>query len=505
MSNGLRDNSWHSVALARVRRALGKTWRLIPGDRRGASAILFGLSLPMLIGFVGLSVESSLWYLKKRELQEAADSAAMAGALEKSIDDAADFDAAAIFAAAQSGVQNLDPDNVNSPPLSGAFDEDLKAVEAIVVEPYNTHFVAIFGIETITIATRAVATSDGGTAQHACILACAQDAETGDPEICANNTPGIQIQGSTNIVLDECAMHSNDSCGCSYDFNGNPDLTLSCMTYSGGVGADPICGSSNDLILTGPDTCSAPHYGLPVHAPCERLTPAEARAACLAMPQAVNAGFEDPNFPGDPNYRLFQPGWYVDPTPNPNTGGIELLGNPGQTNTLAPGLYCIEDDIRINGASLIAEDVTFVMMDEGGTFDFNGNGEFRLISPNAADIDAMNNGIGTPFAAVSQAAIPQWEGVALYLTSTQSLGEVNSCDNNINGGSTLILAGEILAPETCIVFTGNNTSSGSSDDPCFRITAGNIALSGNLTMGSTDCQMPGGGETSYSTMVGIVE
>ena len=36
------------------------------GDRRGASIIIFALSLPVLIGFVGLGVETAFWYLEKR-------------------------------------------------------------------------------------------------------------------------------------------------------------------------------------------------------------------------------------------------------------------------------------------------------------------------------------------------------------------------------------------------------------------------------------------------------
>jgi Flp pilus assembly protein TadG len=49
-------------------------------DRRGAAAILFALSMPMLIGGMGLGFEVSNWYLKQRGMQNAADAAALAAA-----------------------------------------------------------------------------------------------------------------------------------------------------------------------------------------------------------------------------------------------------------------------------------------------------------------------------------------------------------------------------------------------------------------------------------------
>ena len=61
--------------------------RLLPflvrfaADRRGATAIVFVLALPIIIGMTGLGVESGYWYFKHRELQTAADVAAIAGAV----------------------------------------------------------------------------------------------------------------------------------------------------------------------------------------------------------------------------------------------------------------------------------------------------------------------------------------------------------------------------------------------------------------------------------------
>ena len=50
-------------------------------DRRGTIAIMMGIILPVFIGFLGLGVDVTNWYLSKRKLQTAVDAGAYAGAL----------------------------------------------------------------------------------------------------------------------------------------------------------------------------------------------------------------------------------------------------------------------------------------------------------------------------------------------------------------------------------------------------------------------------------------
>src|SRR3984893_10549208 len=49
-------------------------------DRRGTAAILFALSMPMLIGGLGLGFEVSNGYMTQRGMQNAADAAVLAAA-----------------------------------------------------------------------------------------------------------------------------------------------------------------------------------------------------------------------------------------------------------------------------------------------------------------------------------------------------------------------------------------------------------------------------------------
>jgi hypothetical protein len=54
--------------------------RRLLADRRGFSAVLTGLMLTMLVGFVGLAVDVGMWQWTQRDMQEAADHAAYAAA-----------------------------------------------------------------------------------------------------------------------------------------------------------------------------------------------------------------------------------------------------------------------------------------------------------------------------------------------------------------------------------------------------------------------------------------
>ena len=74
----LRRISTSSARLSRRSSGLGRWMR----DRKGASAILFALALPGVVGFVGLSFEAALWIMEKRELQEVTDSGSLSGARE---------------------------------------------------------------------------------------------------------------------------------------------------------------------------------------------------------------------------------------------------------------------------------------------------------------------------------------------------------------------------------------------------------------------------------------
>ena len=65
----------------------------IKNCQRGAVIVLFALLLPVLFGFMGLSIDVGLAYVEKGKVQDIADSAALAGAAKLSTDGNNDMDA----------------------------------------------------------------------------------------------------------------------------------------------------------------------------------------------------------------------------------------------------------------------------------------------------------------------------------------------------------------------------------------------------------------------------
>jgi Flp pilus assembly protein TadG len=64
--------------------AIRRTLRELQSSTSGNATLLMALGMPVLIGSSGLAVDTSQWYMWKRELQNAADQAALAGAWAKS-------------------------------------------------------------------------------------------------------------------------------------------------------------------------------------------------------------------------------------------------------------------------------------------------------------------------------------------------------------------------------------------------------------------------------------
>src|SRR5690348_17994340 len=56
-------------------RCVRKLWR----DRRGNALVMAGAFLPLIVGAAGLATDTIQWTLWKRQLQRAADSAALSG------------------------------------------------------------------------------------------------------------------------------------------------------------------------------------------------------------------------------------------------------------------------------------------------------------------------------------------------------------------------------------------------------------------------------------------
>jgi len=122
----------------------------------GSVAIASAFMFPLIIGSVGLGVETGYWYVSQRQLQHVADVSAHAGALRKKAGDSATaYTEAARYLASKSGFAGLSSAIlVNTPPSTGAFTAKTDAVEVIISEDLPRYFTSFFTRDPLTIEAR---------------------------------------------------------------------------------------------------------------------------------------------------------------------------------------------------------------------------------------------------------------------------------------------------------------------------------------------------------------
>jgi Putative Flp pilus-assembly TadE/G-like len=117
----------------------------------GNIAIISALLIPVIVGFCGLAAETSYWYYRHRNVQDAADLAAYGAAVTLSRDgDEADVSAAAKADAITNGWREG----------SGTIEvtQDGPRVEVLLIENQTRYFTRLIcGTPTIRIGARAVA------------------------------------------------------------------------------------------------------------------------------------------------------------------------------------------------------------------------------------------------------------------------------------------------------------------------------------------------------------
>jgi hypothetical protein len=130
-------------------------------SREGSVALQIGIGLAVLAGTVGLGTEGTVLIYKHRQMQSAADSAALSGAMALTQVYPRDPQSEARAVAARLGfVHGADEVNVtvNVPPLSGGQAGNAGAVEVVISQPQDLAMLRMFGGDSVNVGTRSVAT-----------------------------------------------------------------------------------------------------------------------------------------------------------------------------------------------------------------------------------------------------------------------------------------------------------------------------------------------------------
>lgn len=314
-------------------------------NQLGNMAIMFALTAPVVVGSIGLGVDTGYWYFKARELQTAADTAAFSATVEKRRGgSAADVRAVATAEAVEQG---FDPDagsiDVNLPPQTGIY-RDNRAVEVLLSITVPRIFTGMFIAEDVAITARGVAHfDDAGTA---CILALAPE----EPR-------ALSLGGNSVTMLNKCNMMANSLADDAVSVTGSSQVTAPCMVSAGGV----VQGGSINLTECPEPVTQAP----PANDPYAALEKPSADGPCLSFPNGAGAA-------------SLTPGRYCN--------GGNLKGNI----TFAPGVYVIDGgSLRVSATALLSGSGVTFFFTNNATLDINGSAELTLSAPVSGPYQGM--------------------------------------------------------------------------------------------------------------------
>jgi hypothetical protein len=317
------------------KRAVGEVRNVRKRNREsGQSLILVACSLVVLIGMLGLAVDAGYLRYVRRELQTAADAAALAGAMDVYYGSASVL-AAGYGASSENGFAtgaNGVTVTINNPPLHGPFAGTSYPtyVEAIVQDTsVPTFFSKIFGVNNVTLSASSVAA--GG-------INCIYGLDT---------LSGGALSLTASVVNSRCGVVDNSNltglagllCAPSIQLKGSDSIIFGGTCSAGFTAAKPVA-------IT--QTVADPFASLPLPAV---LAPPTAPASCVS-PNCFTTAHNIATTATISQLPIYEGGTVINApgsvvTVNPGTYFGPATGGPAFkiTNTTVvfnPGTYYIE-------------------------------------------------------------------------------------------------------------------------------------------------------------------
>nr|WP_137678011.1 Tad domain-containing protein [Parerythrobacter lutipelagi] len=368
-----------------------RTLRKLMRNRDANVLMISAIGAASMVGAAGIGVDTVQWYLWNRQLQQAVDSGALAGAL--SMHQGANVTTTATGEIDRNFVDGFTVERIVTPPQQGDYAGDTAAVEVVATTSRKLPFSSLFLESAPTIRVRSVAATVAG-AEH-CVIALAE------------NGTGIYVHGTADVNLG-CGAAANSKVASAVDLTGSSILNADPISAVGGI-------EYGDRNIPS-DTTLLP-YGLPVVDPLASRT--------LAPPSSP-AGCTYNNYTVQPSQNTtIYPGRYCN--------GLSLKG----TVTMSPGVYIIDRgafDVS-SQANVIGEGVTIVLT---GT-----------TSANVAEIK-INGGAELDLRAPTKLEDPDWYNILFFQDPMGS-----GVENIINGGSDLNFEGIVYFPNGNVRFNGN--------------------------------------------------
>ena len=418
-------------------------------DTGGAIAILVALLFPMVLGMMGLTVDVGIWYMEKRELQNIADAASLAGGSEIANGSSLSIVIAAVTADANRN--NFDPTKdtitINLPPVSGPNAGVDGSVEVIITRQmplfFTTAFFKLIGASDrqFNATARAVVNTievDGDF----CILGLDE-----------TKSKAVNVFGTGTATLDcGIAVNSNDDKALSV--GGTATLTTTSVQTVGGIDVTGTLNSDSPPVRSGVIADPYEDLEIPTFSGCDAGSIGGGNTGTTVNSGSLTLDADD--FGGTMVL----------------CGGLSV--SAGASVFLEPGVYIIDQgDFEVSGGGEIqGEGVTIILTSSGNTDNIGkvkitGNGDVELSAPTSAPDGA-----------------PDYSGVLFYQDRLVSNSSSNS--NLFAGGTELNLEGAVYFPSQELNFTGGRDQ-GSG---CTQLVAKQVSIGGDADL-QTNCNSSG--------------
>jgi Flp pilus assembly protein TadG len=466
-----------------------KLWR----DKRGNALLIGAAVLPLIVGAAGLATDTIQWTLWKRQLQRAADSAAVSGVLTRlKSDTQTDVEASVSY---DKGLNLKTWMTLKDAPtverLSDTVDAKgnhvaMKPVRVTFRVQQALPFTSVFGFTppVITAVSTAASVPDG--AQY-CVIGT-------DP---SKNVSGITISGSTYLDLGDCSLIADSS-------NPNGALTNGTSSTKGNAGSGSTVKAasmaavgnvnySNNWTVGTYNSYSTgvadPFYDNYKNIPTSS-------SSCTTGKTNISIG-------GNSN---------IDRSSTDKAGEIVCM-NGDQTIqknvTLGPATYVINGGslgMNSNNASLTCNGCTIIMTDFNSsgantkTVNLTGGG-LSLLPPRPI-LDSSGNPVLDSSGNPTYIGNKTWKGISIYqdprATDNQSGA---SAQNKINGNTATSVQGVVYFGNQSLEFVGG----GKDVAACLQVVAKRVTFSGNsLIKASSQCGAFGIGVIGGGRRVRIV-
>ena len=418
-----------------------KLFKKIWNDDRGNVLVVMGATMPLFIGAAGLATDTIQWTLWKRQLQRAADSAAIAGVYERihdknnatAVGDAVDKDLALNH---HTGIA-LSTGYPKTSLLSDSGDQTLRVqVDLQVARPLS--FSGMFMSSAPAIKATSIAASVPGTDEF-CVVSLED-----------TSVAGITGSGDAGVEMD-CGMITNSTAPNSAIAKGSVKMKASVIASVGGI-------QESDNWEVG----KYDPYVAKMVDPFADVNPDPSEMDCTEEKIVVRGGPNETISTAPVLNKNFD----FAKTAEQNGKAVNCFSSldvqPGDTLTLPPGTYYITGGSAKVQGTLTGTDVTIVLTNYDtspsvtiGTFDMNAGANMTLAAPTS----------GT------------FANIAVY-QDRRATSSKNSSPNKFNGGSTGTITGALYFPNQGMTYNGD----GNATAVCTRFVARRVTFTGSSTV-----------------------